>query len=404
VLVPWKETCAVSERLRFIALVASSGESFSEVCRQFGISRKTGYKWLSRYDLEGPGALEDRPPVAIHIRHKMPKEIVSRIIELRKEHPTWGPRKIRAVIAQHQFWRVPAASSIGAVLKQYGLVSAGQRFRKRSTAVATALKDTTAANDTWCVDFKGHFRMRNGDRCYPLTLSDHQTRYLLKCEALSKAGESQVRPHFERAFRDFGLPERIRSDNGPPFSTRTIGGLSVLAVWWIKLGITPERIEPGHPEQNGRHERMHRTLGADVPPQDDLPAQQLAFDRFRSVYNELRPHEALELRRPAEVYRPSRRSMPPKLEDVEYPSGMLVRRLDRDGSLAFGGVRHITISSVVARELVALKEIENETWILYFGPLALARIEKTKGRPLVFQPLRSGEAEALERAADCKES
>jgi transposase InsO family protein len=394
----------VSERLRFIALVASSGESFSELCRQFGVSRKTGYKWMHRYELGGAEALADQPPVALHIRHKMPAEIVAHIIELRKEHPTWGPRKIRAVIAQHHFWRVPAASSIGAILKQYGLVSAAQRFRKRSTAVATALKETIAANDTWCVDFKGHFRVGNGDRCHPLTLSDHQTRYLLKCEALTKPNEQQVRPHFERAFRDFGLPERIRSDNGPPFSTRALGGLSALAVWWIKLGITPERIEPGHPEQNGRHERMHRTLGADVAPQKDLTAQQLAFDRFRSVYNELRPHAALELRPPAQLYRPSRRAMPSKLEDVEYPTGMLVRRLDKNGSLAFGGVRHITISAVVARELVALKEIENEVWIVYFGPLALARIEKTKGRPLVFHPLKSGEAEALESAAACKES
>jgi transposase InsO family protein len=284
----------VSERLKFIALVLSGEVSVAEACRRHGISRKTGYKWLARYELEGPAALEDRAPIAQAIRHKMPKDLVGRILDVRKQHPTWGPRKIRAAIGEHTFWRVPAASSIGHVLKQYGLVSASRR-RRVPHATPTNLEPTAKPNDTWCADFKGHFPMGCGTRCYPLTVTDHESRYLLKCEAITKPDEPNTRPHFERAFHEFGLPERIRSDNGPPFSTRTLGGLSELAVWWIKLGVMPERIQPGHPEQNGRHERMHRTLKQEVKPAANVEAQQLALDRFRAVYNEVRPHEALDL-------------------------------------------------------------------------------------------------------------
>lgn len=383
---PWKETGPVSERLRFISLVENSNDSFSEVCREFGISRKTGYKWLRRYDEEGPAALEDRPPIAQRIRHKIPKDLVAKILDIRKEHPTWGPRKIRATIGEHTFWRVPASSTIGSILKQYGLIETARR-RWRVPCSPTSLEPADEANDTWCIDFKGHFKMKCGLRCHPLTVSDEHTRYLLKCESLVRPDEQHVRPHLERAFREFGLPHRIRSDNGPPFSTRTLAGLSELAVWWIRLGIKPERIAPGHPEQNGRHERMHRTLKEDVPPEADSIAQQLAFDRFRYVYNEQRPHEALDLRPPAKVYRASPRTMPVRVPEIEYPSAMKVRKVDVHGYLSFGGKKHVLISKVLSRQRVGLDQIDDDSWMLYLGTIPLARIE-TKEDSVVVRSLQ----------------
>lgn len=371
---PWKRTCPVDERLQFIALVQSSEESFSELCRRAGISRKTGYKLLRRYEREGAAAFMDRPPVALHIRHKLPRELIARIITVRKEHPTWGPRKIRAWLREHHFWRVPATSSIGSVLKQYGLVRLRHRPRLPMAASGSSIEPTQEPNDTWCIDFKGHFAMQNGKRCHPLTISDHESRYLLICEALSRPTELEARPHLERAFYEFGLPKRIRSDNGVPFATQSLGGLSMLSAWWIRLGILPERIEPGHPEQNGRHERFHRTLGADVPPQENLLEQQLAYDRNRTIYNEVRPHEALDMKPPARVYRPSRRRMPALLPELEYPPTMKVRKVDKDGRLRFAGSTHVFVSKVLANEAVGLEPAGEDSWRLHFGPLPLVLI------------------------------
>jgi transposase InsO family protein len=374
----------VDERLRFIAQVKTCNDSFSELCRQFGISRKTGYKWLERYEQEGPSALEDRAPIARRIRHKLPRDLVANILGVRKDHPSWGPRKIRAWLIEQRAERIPAASSIGELLKQYGLVTEARRSPRRPRA-PIELKPTNQPNDTWCVDFKGHFATKNGRRCHPLTISDHHTRYLLKCEALRHPDERHVRPHFERAFYEFGLPDRIRSDNGPPFATVGLGGLSKLSVWWIKLGIGIERIAPGHPEQNGRHERIHRTMKADVPPQLDLGEQQLAFDRFRYTYNEVRPHEALGMKPPAKYYRPSRRRLPAKLEPLEYP-GMEVRKVDRDGRIRFQGSERILVSSVLSLENVGIDRIDDDRWAVYFGPVLLACLD-VRGREIEVRPV-----------------
>lgn len=374
---PWSRTSAVSQRLQLLALLESEAITKSEAARRFGVSRKTVYKWLDRYKREGPGALEDRDPVAERIRHKLPAEVVARVLAIRKEHPTWGPKKIRSCLSEHCFWRVPAASSIGALLNQYGLVTAARR-RKRTPPSVLPLHPTTAPNETWCVDFKGHFTLKNGARCYPLTLSDHQTRYLLRCEAMDKTGEEYVRPHFERAFQEFGVPERIRSDNGPPFATKALGGLSQLSIWWIKLGIAPERIEPGKPQQNGRHERMHRTLAQEIRPQKDFAEQQLALDRFRHVFNELRPHEALGQKPPGKFYRPSNRKMPLRPSDPEYPREMEVRRLDADGRLRFRGSPNTLLTRVLAGEAVGLEQLEENLWRVYFGPVPLAHVEAHK--------------------------
>jgi putative transposase len=372
--VPWKETCSVDERLRFIALVNDSDDSFAALCAQFGISRKTGYKWVERYETLGPRGLEERRPVAQTFPHATPVAILDALLQLRKERPTWGPKKLRARLESLGRTDLPAPSTIGELLKKHGLIHPRRR-RVYTPRMPSTLAPAEQPNDTWCVDFKGHFGLRDKSRCHPLTLTDQASRYLLKCEGVAKPDESSVRPHFERAFREFGLPERIRSDNGPPFATLGIGGLSALSVSWIKLGIHPERIEPGHPEQNGRHERMHKTLKAEAtaPPEATLADQQRVFDRFRHAYNDERPHEALEQKTPASRYTPSRRAMPSKPASPEYADTMTVRRIDDKGKLWLGGAKTM-VSRLLINEPVGLLPIEEDQWELYYGSVLLAHV------------------------------
>ena len=248
------------------------------------------------------------------------------------------------------------------------------------------LADGTHANDVWCVDFKGHFALGDKSRCYPLTLTDHATRYLLKCEALVQPREEPVRQHFERAFREFGLPTRVRSDNGPPFASTGLGGLTALSVWWIKLGIVPERIEPGKPQQNGRHERMHRTLKLEAtdPPQANRPEQQRVFDRFRAVFNDVRPHEALNRKTPASRYSPSSRVMPDRPRSPEYPDAMKVRRLDHNGSLCFAG-KPFSFCGALGGEPVGLVLVEEDTWEVFYGPILLAELRVRGHRDVIIR-------------------
>src|SRR5262245_42662527 len=253
----------MDERLLFINMVNESDETFAALCERFGISRKTGYKWVARYEALGPAGLAERRPIAHTFPHRMPDDVLDKVIELRKEHPKWGPKKLRARLGALGVPMVPAASTIGDALKKHGLIRPRRR-RVHPPMYPLPLVPTAHPNDTWCTDFKGHFALGDKTRCHPLTISDQVTRYLLKCEGVTNPDTRTVRPHFERAFREFGLPTRIRSDNGAPFASLGAGGLSELSVWWIQLGIVPERIEPGHPEQNGRHERMHRTLKDEV--------------------------------------------------------------------------------------------------------------------------------------------
>lgn len=300
----------MNERMRFVlAVIEEPLESMSALCARFEISRKTGYKWLDRFERGGPAALEDRSPCALTIRHRLPEAMVMQILELKKEHPFWGPKKIQAVLKPGHGHRRPATSTIGALLKAYGLVKLRRRRPVRNQLSEAPFPSAPQPNDVWCADFKGHFRLGDGQRCDPFTMTDLASRYLLKCEALGKTDAAHVRPHLERAFREYGLPLRFRSDNGVPFASAGLGRLSTLSVWLIKLGIHLERIDPGHPEQNGQHERMHRTLKAEVRPQEDLAAEQRALDRFRAIFNELRPHEGLAQRTPAQVYQRSSREM-----------------------------------------------------------------------------------------------
>jgi putative transposase len=385
---PWKEVRFVDQRVRFIAEVNESQESFATLCKRFGISRKTGYKWCDRYEEFGPAGLEERAPIALRCPHKTADELVAALVELRKVHPSWGPKKLKARLEALGKSGVPAASTIGDLLKKHGLVRSRRRRVYPPVMTPQPLAEATVPNATWCCDFKGHFALGDKTRCYPLTLTDQVTRYLLKCEAVDKPDVVHVRPHFERAFREFGLPLRIRSDNGPPFATTGIGGLSELSVWWIKLGIAPERIEPGKPQQNGRHERMHKTLKDEVAskPEVDRQAQQLAFDRFRHEYNDVRPHEALEMATPASRYTTSRRVMPASLSSPEYPATMAVRRVGTDGRVSWQG-QEVAVTTLLGGEPVGLEQLGEHRWRMHYGPVVLAELTM-RGKELVLDKQR----------------
>lgn len=387
---PWKEIRTVDERLRFIAAVQQDPRgNFSRLCESFGISRAKGYKWLERYREEGPNGLEDRKPVARSCPHRTPDAVTDRVVALRKEFPFDGPEKLRARLLdrQEQGLHVPAASTIGAILDRHGLIRP-RRARLRMPPNPSPLAPCEEPNDVWCVDFKGHFACGDGVRCYPLTMSDGASRYLIKCESLTEPREGPVREHFERAFREFGLPTRMRSDNGPPFATKAIGGLSKLSVWWVQLGIVPERIEPGKPQQNGRHERMHRTLKEQTasPPRATMADQQRAFDRFRRDYNDHRPHEALGQTPPGRHYEPSLRVMPERPREPQYGQDFEVRRVRPDGQLAFGGHR-LLIGHLLASQPIGLKQVDDDEWELFYGPLPIGVLLVRKGIPSV-QPVR----------------
>ncbi len=379
---PWKETCPMHERLKFIVAASDETRTFVEVCAQFGISPKTGYKWLARYRALGPAGLEQRQPVARECPHRTPEELRDVIVGLRKERPFWGPKKLRAVLLRdhpEQTW--PAASTIGDLLHREGLI----RPRRRRVHVAPAtqpLASCTRPNDTWCVDFKGHFALGDGARCYPLTITDGHSRYLIQCEGMLEPKGGPVRRAFERAFHEFGLPSRIRSDNGPPFATLAPGGLSMLSVWWIQLGIVPERIEPGQPQQNGRHERMHRTLKAEAtqPPAPTLAAQQRVFDRFRHEYNDERPHEALGQTPPAQHYEPSPRAYPRELVVPSYGDDFKVRWVESTGRISWRS-QPVLVHLSAARQPIGIRQVSETRHEAWYGPILLGTLDDRDPEP-----------------------
>jgi len=374
---PWRITNVLDERLRFIAQYLDGMLSMAELCRSFKISRKTGYKFVRRYAAYGPPGLCDLPSVPHHQPHAVPQEVQESIIALRAAHPSLGPKKLRTnFIDQHPDLPWPAASTIGEILKRAGLVTPRKRHRHAQPSAPSSLTVPEAPQSVIAADFKGQFPLRNGQPCFTLTVSDLFSRMLLRCQALARPGFDQVYPVFVALFRQHGLPDVIRTDNGPPFASCALGGLSRLAIWWIKLGIRPERIQPGHPEQNGRHERMHRTLKQEAisPPAPNLPAQQRAFDRFVDYYNYHRPHEALGQKTPASLYTPSSRPYPLRLPLVGYPAAMKVRRVRHDGYIRWRG-RMLFVSETLAGEPVGLDTLDDRLWILYFGPLALAVLD-----------------------------
>jgi transposase InsO family protein len=387
---PWKLTLPEDQRVQFIVEALYGESSLADLCRSFAISRKTGYKWLARYEQEGPMGLIDRSRAPHHHPHALDPDIAARLLALRKKHPTWGARKLLAWLeASEPELSLPAVSTVNALLKRMNLVHP-RRFRHRVPPMTAPFGSCAAPNDTWCVDFKGWFRVGDGSRCDPLTISDAFSRFLLCCQAVPGTSAAHVRPIFEAAFKEYGLPNAIRSDNGPPFATRGAGGLSALSVWWILLGIVPERIDPGSPEQNGRHERMHLTLKTETaqPPRHSLRAQQGAFDRFRKIFNHERPHEALGQRPPATAYEPSLRRMPSHLPEMTYPGHFEVRHANRTGCIKWNG-RHVYIGECLARQHVGLEQIGDTTWLVRFGPIELGRLKDDAPQLGLIRPRRS---------------
>lgn len=379
----WQETNAEMERMKFIVALDEGKESMAELCRRFGISRQTGYLWKRRFEEGGPAALIDRPPLSHTHPNALDDAIADQIAALRKAHPRWGPKKLRALLAPllTEGQPLPAVSTIGEVLKRRGLV-APRRRRLLVPPLKANLADYSGPNATWCIDHKGHFALDKSTRCYPLTLQDGFSRYLLKLEALTSTKEALAWPHIELAFREFGLPVRIRSDGGKPFADAAVPGrLSRLAIWWVKLGIQLERIDGGHPEQNGRLERFHSTLEEAIPETDrTMDEQQRLFDTFRREYNHVRPHEALGQTPPASAYETSWRPYPGHIGSPNYPNDSAVRRIQDSGCVSWQG--HLfRLTKLLAREPVFFQEVGEEQWDILFGSVFLARVDMRTETP-----------------------
>jgi putative transposase len=394
---PWKETCVMDERTKFIAEWLVEEASMSELCERHGISRKTGYKWVERYR-SGAG-LEDRSRAPHRSANALPLEVRQAILDLRLERPSWGPRKLKARLERIEpalLW--PAASTIGDLLRREGL-SRERRRRRSAIAVERPFSTVTGPNEVWCADFKGWFRTGDGTRCDPLTVSDAYSRFLLDCRIVPPCGD-EVSRSFKRLFNRYGLPKAIRTDNGSPFASTGAGGLTRLSVEWLKLGIKLERIEPGAPQQNGRHERMHRTLKTETahPPAATPGQQQRRFDAFRQSYNHERPHEALGQQTPAEHYeasdRPARRASEPR-----YDADHVERRVRSNGEIKWAG-ELIFVSQALIGETIGVTETEDGHWLVRFADVELGLLERGSNRMRRFTAPRPGRRKAAEQTGE----
>ncbi len=387
---PWQETCYMDERTRFVGEVLAQEESMSELCRQYGISRKSGYKWLERYQAgEGLGDRKSGPRQA---PWAIAKHSAERLLDFRVQHPNWGPEKLRERLAKrYPQERWPALSTIGDLLKRHNLVK--RRKRRRTSTPTGVLSQGLRPNDVWCIDFKGWFATGDGKRCDPLTVSDASSRFLLCCQLIAPR-TAETRSELERVFREYGLPRVIRSDNGAPFASVAVGGLSELSVSWLKLGIRPERIEPGKPQQNGCHERMHRTLKQETirPAAATAAAQQRRFDHFRYEYNYERPHQALKLLAPAQIYQPSPRRYPAKLEEPHYPQSHRLRRVRHNGEIKWCG-SFLYLSQCLVHEVVGIVELDNGNHLIRFADYELAIIDRELDRIRSIRPTELDEVE-----------
>ncbi len=390
---PWIETCVMEERINFVISLLESTYSMSELCSHYNISRKTGYKWLERYRQGGIRYLYDRSRAPINHPHEISPQVKDSILAVKERFPKWGARKIRSRLERiHPGWPYyPAISTIGLFLQKQGLTCPGKR-RHKCTPSEFPLTDGQYSNHVWCADFKGHFKTGNGRRCNPLTITDHSSRYLLCCRHLDRMSYTLTKRQFERIFCEHGLPEVIRTDNGTPFASIGLSGLSRLSYWWIRLGIHPERIEPGHPEQNGRHERMHKTLKAYTakPPANNIRYQQKLFDQFRLEYNNQRPHEALEMHTPSEHYCGSIRPYPSRLPKISYPDYMRVTRVQMHGDIMLKD-RRIFVAQSLQGEYVGIERIDDDVSLLWYCDYPLGQIDhrEWKIKPVKNQPLIS---------------
>lgn len=386
---PFKETCRMEERVRMLADYDSGNWSVSELCRRHGICRDTFYEWRKRRDGGDRAWFSDRSHAVQHCPHATDEAVVEAIIALRRRFPHMGPRKLLWMLERHApATRWPTASTIGDVLKRAGLIAPVRR-RRPPLDQAMVMMPVAAANDEWAVDFKGWFRTRDNQRIDPLTITDGYSRFLIDVRiVLPRIETSQA--VFARVFRRFGLPRAIRCDNGAPFGSTGAGGLTRLSAWWLKLGVEPHFIHPASPQENGRHERMHRTLKAQTsrPPAADARAQQIRFDAFRRHYNEQRPHEALGQRPPHEVYTPSQLAMPDRVEEPWYDADHQVRRVRPPGTIKWKGGQ-VFISEALIGELIGIAELETDDHVVRFCDRDIGLLDRA-GRFRRFAPPRAG--------------
>jgi transposase InsO family protein len=375
---PWRETSPVEQRLQFVREYKTGLFTMSELATQYEISRKTAYKWLARYDDDGVDGLRDQSRRPDHSPQATDPALIDALLAQRRRHPRWGANKLLAIAARRDpdaDW--PSRSTVCTHLKANGFVHSSSRGRAAVPGPRAPLPPITKANEVWTTDFKGEFRTGDGIYCYPLTLRDGFSRFVLRCDGLLNRTLVATQQRFARAFAEYGLPDRIRSDNGSPFASPGLARLSTLSVWWIRLGILPERIAPGHPEQNGSHEQFHRVLKAETtrPPAPHCAAQQQRFRRFVREYNEARPHDALGNEPPATRYEASRRPFPRALPPLEYPGHMEPRRVSPCGTISWAGAP-LFIATALAGEYVALEEVDDGIWTLHFATMALARYDE----------------------------
>lgn len=370
---PWKDVKPMDEKLLFLADHLRGVGNFSQLCERYGISRKTGYKWVGRYRQAGLDGLAERSRRPLHPAEEIPYAIRQAILELRgAQRDAPGPKKIQALLARRfESEIIPCKTSIYNILKAAGQIETRRRVRRVQPS-PSPLRTASRPNELWSADYKGQFKTADRQWCYPLTIMDHASRYLLACEGYTGTRQPEARHCFERLFREYGLPERIRTDNGVPFASTGVGGLSRLSIWWIRLGIVPERIKPGCPQQNGRHERMHRTLKRTLatPPGANLAEQQRQLDAFRHDYNQCRPHEGLNQQRPHDCYQPSPRPYPKRLPELEYPSYFQRSRVAQNGLIYWRGLR-IYIGYLLAGEWIGLEETAAGQWEAYFGVIRI---------------------------------
>jgi transposase InsO family protein len=375
---PWKETCAMNERQLFIDAWLERDCDLAYLCRRFNISRKTGYKWIDRFRSEGQAGLVDRSRSRLTQSHRTSEAVVEKILDLKYRYPNWGPVTLESFLYRGDpDFPWPASSTIGEILKRHGLVKP-RRKRHKVPPLTHPLAHATGPHEVWSADFKGQFTLGNGRACYPLTISDNYSRLLISCHGLYGPKLKPSMKVYERAFQEYGLPRRIRTDNGIPFAMVTLGGLTPLTVWLIKLGVIPERIEAGCPQQNGRHERMHRTLKAETasPPRGNMSAQQRAFNQFRKTYNEVRPHQSLGKGVcPIDKHQPSPRCYPDKLNEILYPDAFIQRKVKHGGYIKLHG-HAFYITRQLVGEYVGLEAMGHDRWLLFFSELKLGIIDE----------------------------
>ena len=377
---PWKGVTVSEQRQRFLEDHQLNYYSIRELAERFGISRKTAHKWIARFEQQGRAGYREHSRRPHRCPWQTAPAITEELVRQRKAHPYWGPRKLLKLMGErHRDWQLPAPSTASLILARQGLVRSRRRTRRAHPGCPKSTPQ--GPNDIWAADYKGQFRLKNGKYCFPQTVSDLASRYVLGCDAHPEVSLEKTKQHFIRLFDTYGLPHRIRTDNGVPFASNALARLSQLSVWFIQLGIYPELIEPGEPQQNGVHERMHRTLKqeATIPPAGSLAAQQRTFDRFRKEFNEQRPHEALGMKRPAELYRCSKRSLPKRIEPYEYPSHYLVRRVSRAGTIRVFK-KQVFVSNTLHEDHVGLEEVDDGVYDLFFCYYQIGRYELRTNR------------------------